>query len=492
MGAIGNYVHLKYQNYKKYGISQNKEQNFTPSEVMYAYQKQYVKDNINSRSLLTIEEKDKIKKAIQLIMRPSSGDREAKVAADKVWKETVEYWNDEFDNVTGDVVREFANVKDPGEIPVKMSKIQTKYTGADKRKVRNINLGTITTRANKIVNAINSMPDTFKDKKELVEKLDMIFNELADLSNLTNEELKAEGFEHTEQAKQGYKYFANSKIKSVVDELNKIIGRSAGTSSLQKGTLFEDIIAAAFGMIGGKAESETKKIIKETVKGGTDFATAVEIDTNLFDSNIDWDSFLDKSSGFKKIGDNIYASTIKTQNKIDVEVTFNDNILGVSAKNVNLASGFDVHLVTGASLLAMLSTLDSKYVNHYFNIMAEHSDITSDYSAIKAASDSMKTILFILGLKGYKAKAQQANIFIVNDNSTGEVYIIDMNELIQSYWHAIDLIGSVTANGQDIKNLIFRNEFNNSGYPGRITKLIADAHTKKISVALKPSIIKEF
>jgi len=64
------------------------------------------------------------------------------------------------------------------------------------------------------------------------------------------------------------------------------------------------------------------------------------------------------------------VSNSASQDKVDVLLRWNGKKIPISAKNVNLRSGREIHLVSQASLLAMVADLNANYMNHFLNIVS--------------------------------------------------------------------------------------------------------------------------
>ena len=103
--------------------------------------------------------------------------------------------------------------------------------------------------------------------------------------------------------------------------------------------------------------------------------------------------------------------------------------------------------------------------------------------------EEIKLILLYKALTGDTYGKKAANLFIVNDNRTGTVKVYTMSGIIEKA--ASSSIKGVQVNGKTF-NTSFRlkNSWSDESAQDRISKLLADAHAKKISVSLSGSLLK--
>lgn len=164
----------------------------------------------------------------------------------------------------------------------------------------------------------------------------------------------------------------------------------------------------------------------------------------------------------------------------------------ISAKNIALDSGFNVHILSGASFLTLIQDEDADFINHYLNITALHNDIEPSSGLITSAHNVMKEIILLKAISGGTLGRTSADTFIVNNNRASgidSVQIYDINELLKKAYENIEEYTEITLGGGDLSNYRFRNDFEASSYEARITKLIAQVHNNKVMAALKPSLL---
>ena len=188
-----------------------------------------------------------------------------------------------------------------------------------------------------------------------------------------------------------------------------------------------------------------------------------------------------------------------SQQKIDVEIRKDDEFiepLKISAKNVNLFSRKEVHIVTESPLLTLIQNEDPNFINHYLNVTVAHpkDDSKNDASQIAAAHETMKILLLYKGLSGDLIGREAANVFVYNNNKKGQSKVVDIYTLVKEAVKDIDNSFSVTANENDLSNIRYENDWIYAedflnGSRARINNLIFTLHQQKVNVALKPQFL---
>lgn len=278
-------------------------------------------------------------------------------------------------------------------------------------------------------------------------------------------------------------------ILTIINSLLKNADLFSVAVNLQKGTLFEHLIAVAPAAARLEAGDALEDHQKGQVKGFERDKITIDFNKNNFTKDINLNSLNQKIKGYK-LSNYIMESYGYSQGKLDVEVVQGGQTVPISAKNVNLSSGYDVHIVSGTSLLYLLQDEDSDFVNNYFNAIAKHKDNTTIKNLNYAHEAAKMTILFKALTGKTFGRDSDAEVFVINDNKTGKVKVYDMKDLLNKIYTNLDVYSSVTANEGPIDSLKINNRWSESGYSERITNFIAEVHSQKISAALKPSVFK--
>lgn len=261
-------------------------------------------------------------------------------------------------------------------------------------------------------------------------------------------------------------------------ELNNLIKEYAAypAIALQKGTFFEHLIAQAPVVAQHNALTAAGKVVGDAVE-------QVKINSLNFSPK-----YLTKQ--FTK---DVLETTNVSQGKIDVQIQWNGKNVGISAKNVNLNNRY-IKLLSNSSLLFLLSDEPPVFVNHALNILASHRSKDDD-AAAKASIQGMRAgiieelrlIIFYKALIGDVGSRKTANLFVVNDNKTGTVKVHDVNSILDNIQNSLTHGIAVKGVTQGMSN--FKNNWNSGDPAARISELLADVHSRKISVSLNTSML---
>lgn len=479
MSAIGDYVHYSAIGYINHGTTVRGQPDSFAAMVFNAQRSKIIQSQIDKEAF-TPQERADLENAITQLMRPVGSDEEI-AAINELWNEMIKAFEAEFQNdIAGRISRSTANISSSNPL-MGVEKIR-KSTGGGVR------YSTILTRIGQINNSIQLIPNS-KSKQELITRVDEIYSMVSELSGETREILASTGYDletkkATGQMSINSRMYTWDEAGNVLAAINRLAAKSKGAAGLQKGTLFEYIIAVAPLVGQGGGLKRLQEAISHVV--GTSGKSKVIFDANDFAPAVNLQQVLGKKYEYNA-NENLYSTTIAAQDKVDVELTFNEKSVGVSAKNINLQSGFDIHLLSGASMLSLLANIGTDYTNHYLNVVATNGNYMLG-SLINLAHESFKVSALLLAFEGYRNGAAKANVFIVNDNTTGRVRVYNIADLILAATSTINSY-AVTANGGPIESIQLKNEWNEEGYPGRITELLASVHAQKISVTLSPSLL---
>ncbi len=477
MSAIGDYVHYTSYGYIKYGINKIGQKGSSINDAASIFNTQRDKINeLSSNSIISKTEMQKLEQAIESLMRPSSNSDQEE-ALNELWSQLVVAYQKEFPEAVERINRETGNIE---KSSLNISKIKTK--------------GHSNVLESTILNRINSINSDIAQIKSITEKnkLQNIVNKISqDFEKLTG--IQQAAFQQTEglitkKARKNNKLSLNGEAGNIVEQINKIAARTSGLINLQKGALFEYLIAVAPLVGKGYGEKELSDYLQKTVKGSN--KSNVYISDIKFSPDIKLNQVLGSKYSYNP-NSHLYAFTKPTQDKVDVTIEWNNYPLNISAKNVNLNmySHPDVSILTNGSLLTILQSINEIAVNHYLNIVSKHRDPSKsiDQSLLNTAHEFIKIGILEGALKGYKLQQQQANVFIINDNQTGKVKVYDINQLIEKAIKDIQNNITITSSNGDIENLTFINAWQEN-IAGRLTNLFSEIHKQKISVKINKSV----
>ncbi len=502
MSAIGDYVHLTAAGYYKHGTERFDENKSNFSQVPKIFQSQ--KDSLRksmqkkrANELLSATQQNELSQALELLMRPA-GSQDQIQQLNRIWQSMLGEFSKEFNDSLGNVQRQCANVFADSALGNNTNALKMIETRAKKgQQSRKVYLQTILKRI-KIIQQLMSKAEKTTQLEQLKSQLNEIYKNLAIASNQSEQALKNTGYDLATQQvvlspeiDMSNLLLVEQQYEGVVKALNKIIAKTSGSANLQKGTLFEYMIAIAPLVCKKTTVDNLENFFKNSVVGTTG-KSAVSIDSSKFFEGVKLGDILKNYQ--QQVNNHLYVSNSVSQDKVDVIMQWNGKQIPISAKNINLRSGKDIHLVSGASLLAMVADLNQNYMNHFLNITAQHNfsrdTRTIQPALLNQAHTSLKEILMLEALQGYKTGARQADFFVVNDNTTGKVKIYSVAQLVLDAIGQVDNFIKVTTNGDNpIEEVRFSNDFQLKDYSQRITKLVGNVHAQKISVSLNPNML---
>ena len=275
--------------------------------------------------------------------------------------------------------------------------------------------------------------------------------------------------------------------KNMIKQLNDIIKAYASMPAiqLQNGTFFERTIQLVPEIGNDLASKEVWDRIESYSKGQENVKVI-----------IDKENFIPRSEKFG-MGD-IYQTIRTSQNKIDVAIEWEGQDLNISAKNLDLGSGYKfIHTTEGNSLLYMLQDENADFVNHYLNLTAFHTDGRKIQSLMGIKSDIEKAIKLTLAYKGltgdtYERGNNITNVFIVNNYTAGvkTVKVISIANLLLKMENSPSNMISVHTKPFDIM-ATYQNQRveNNPMGTIRIASILQQMHARKVSTAFNSSLI---
>lgn len=281
---------------------------------------------------------------------------------------------------------------------------------------------------------------------------------------------------------------------------------------LAQGNLFEAMLSALNYTKDGcieKADQDLIQMLMDGIKGGKRATVAYR--TDRFNKNVADRLFS------RTVGDfSLMANASPTQGKVDVVIKANSNIgnsidLRISAKNINLKSSYGwIHVVSDTSLLALLQDENENYVNHYINIFALHEDEDADNKLNQMRQAYTQLTNFLIAIKALTGEVTRinengqlvddsANVFVVNDSSTGQFHIYSMasikQKLMEKYINAApgELSGGRNVISIKYSKYRFKNDFV-EGDPDsakwiRVSNVLSDVHATKISASININIM---
>lgn len=502
MSAIGNYIHYYKRNYFSYGTDR------TEGERIYD------KTNIGQ---IIIDKRRSLGEAFQIKQQDSFKEKYQKAlnylyGMSKVSPKSLET------KIEKEIMTEFYNILEkqfPGTI-IDFASMSAKEAAQGLEKLKKVNtskafvsFGSLNAKLQTLYVLFNQRGNELKDRyseKEVEEKYQLYMKVVNTVMNFYKEAIAQEG-----QSDSPYIKLAKEKISSgfgidlakassqhlsMIDDLNQVISFMNGkTKSQVNGELGEIGAAMAGALMAGKAKSELKSFLEQSIIGmQSSYSTYAKI--NFSDDFVEMEKLASKGWRYDGPTGNVLA-TKPTQDKIDVIVKTKGGSKYLSVKNYNFKKGSaELSLVSGISLLNLIQNENQDdFINHYLNITSsrkkEKTETTAHLKEYKVKMhDVMKELILVKALTGLNIQKTMKNgsaknktaadYFVINDNSdqTTPFKIFSMAEILNfsSLDNQSGLSKYASIDGYD------EPEWENEGgdAKSRITSLIMQLHQKKL------------
>ena len=477
MSKIGEYIHLTAAGYDKYGIYRAGKRKREPFNFEEAKNTELDKIKGKLKNNLNVS---KTEKTLQNFF---TNTQKGKITPDmkKIINAVSRRMNKQFEKLgtidfkTGDVTM----TEELKKMSIgKIKELSEKNGGkVDYRKIEN-KIQKLQAIQQELLGKSNT------NAEELQERIDEIQSSYNEIKNIVTDpevvppELQKENFE---------------KTKNLIDQINEAIATYAAMPAiyLQKGEFFEYLVPYILGVANGQSIAAITKSLSKVKVGGK--GDDVKINSEFF--GLDKDENETEKIQFDKD----VLTVKKSQGKIDVYVNIEGEEVGASLKNVNLQRAHaNIHTVTGSNLLFFLQDVQPDFVNHYINLNASHQGKLSKETVDlrKTSRTAIGKVIAAKAITGANYGRKTADIFIVNDNKTGNIRIVTMYKLVEaignitSFTEAPTQVGGKAINDQ---NLFSENKMDPDDKTGitRISKLLSSLHKIKVSASIKESLLNK-
>lgn len=469
--AIGDYIHYYWWNYKKYGV--NRRQDSTSRDYAGTYdfsrQKNIIETKLGYLANFQRGDLDQIQKNVNKIFNknPKSGSEIQQIQQliikklEEQFGQAINSYN--FNWETGDVSSKVINEKTKTLNKIKITDNQNKIKFQTvQRRIAGLET---------LVGCVSSM-EKKKELKAQIEAIKVNWQKIVEQA----------GYDFYEMglgtSTNFIPYFGNAEFKSLVEEINKVVSSYKANTSLIKGEFVEYAVTAAQCLGRQMGIEEIEKIITNFKKGNN--GVEVKLDESFFPSNVDLKFVVEDSNKNK-------ASVLPSKDKLDVLYQLRDNnTAAISVKNYNFNTKHDVSLVSRSPWLYMIQDESPDFINHYLNLTALHSGITTESRGVNltSAHEAMKYTLLYKAMTGDSPGRSKAEVLLVNQNNASgldSIKVYNMSELIYKTMHDTGMF-SIDPN---INNYHFTNGWSQSGPADRINKLLKQMYNEKISIKMK-------
>lgn len=493
MAGLGDYIHYSFKNYKKYGLLRKRQFNYTGRSngaEVFATQKKLMqqevlnngKYNLNIKGLETTLNKFYGKDRFGKTIDGGLSEQDRNRLTDAMYAQLEEVTGEAYEKYENLAAKSAPSMNGNRVANVNAEQIRKSKSYRNKRTEGKANYKAIQKEVRRFINIYQtSLKLGYTQSQQVIDTMSKLQLEMRTLA----EKVAAGGSRRISKTDDVYKYLMelNQAFNyGVATQAIGLLGEMAVPiilSALQNGTDYAiDNIADTFaknvvGTITTNSVLNVKYLAKNLdpaeITRGTSYTTAV---------NDEYGNTIAFSSGNNNV-----------QQKIDVTATFQGVPFNASVKNYAYHSGFNVGLLNGSSLLALVQQYDT-FVNHYLNVMAANSN-TGGLN--NKAKEAMKYTIFRQALIGERSftnngtnqTAKGADTFIYHDHTNGRFYVYSMGELItraMSFEDAIQIKG--LENEQYTNQWIGNRTPNTQDAALRISNILRQMMATKIGVSM--------
>lgn len=481
------YVHLYARNYNRAGINRLREGRMEP----YNYQKKIA--DINSRIPIAKDNK-KLEENLQRLMgkgNPEDSEktvREIQNAIEKILNDSSKNAIDKINWSKLNITRE-QFLKEKGIIDSKIKVANTKNY---------VYLKTIMARVRAIESLQKNITSALK-KNKLQSLINQIYREIsvilnaAEGINIDIKELQTLDINAMQKFNPRIRW--NKKSINLVQMINEVLKLYAITPlvAVQKGELLEYAVSGAWLLAQVEAGVHIDDMIEAILSQITGRQTShIKVDFTKLGVTDDI-TFQDvKLEGYRVDEYTKVAwAVLPSQEKVDVQIDLLDGTQAISAKNINLTLGYDISLVSGSPLSYLIQDEDKNFKGHYLNLVASHADTISIQQNNALAHRAMKYVILFKALTGATYGRQNiVDTFVLNDNSTGEIRIYSIEELLRRASSNLDLYAKVNINGKKgtpLEQLVIDNTRQKT-WQDRLLHYARNIHKQKVYAALSNTL----
>ena len=497
MSAIGEYVHYYYKNYLENGIYREKPSQELAKQQTEAYQNQknQLKEKID-RGQSTIKEEalQDIESFLNAFLKNDSNKLDSK-RVEEIKQVIQQEIKSKFENIIKSIdqintsllkVEGLSNENVIGKISG--TKTTYKEKGKEKKglslKVEPL-LKKIDLLEQEMLKSLSGPPDktTFKGKDSDFKKLRKEYEEAKNQILLPLNQIKSKISSNQKFLKGSYREIG--EIRDSLNELIKIYAKFKPIVNIE-GEILEVAVTQSLKMADYLGFSKFKDILVEQT-GGEHNLNVEYYDSKLFPP--DFQIFLNSN---QKIKSN------SSQGKTDIFVQWEDQKIGISAKNQSIKKGQKniAHIVSKTPLLYLLQSLNTDFTNHWLNLYASQKTIskngkeyvvsvsTKKKNYIKDFDSLMEESLFYLALSGRtqgRSEKEIANVFLVNDKTQGKIKVVSMKDILNQ--GTANKTVKIKGGGFSSKNRSWIHNKKANSPDKRISEILTQLHNTKVSIS---------
>lgn len=530
--VIGDYIHLKYENYLKYGTNYKTQSGKQSPQEAFKQHKKELRSHYSTKKTVTDMEIEHIKLYYNMLF---SLDQGALLGLS----------NEDVQSLKNDVISSLNVMLNKGlsadQFAISAEKLNVQKNFIGEGSAKDWGQSTSVERIEKTLQQVLTYRDeicksnnpVYSKIKTDFDKLDVAIQALIKAEHAIIQEgqewksgsvkLQSNFFKMDKKGKTPsggiYSYVSLSEKndqKNLVAELVKILAvlnyELIGTSlARQMGLVGENFLPVLQESLRKYAIQHTDKLANELVQNFINASIKVVGDKKtknvVKSSNIlGADSKYQPFDYVQTIGNTKFEANNPTDDKVDIVISFDSNkSINASIKNYNPNSveNYGVHLLKGANLLVYLQNYIN-FTNHYLNITATHEEendsqptaaiLQQTHAALRLtlATLALAGGVWTQGTDGALKQQDKVQLFIINKQAGGkanfEIYRVD--DLLKKIESNIGLVqfGKQTPINQVWKNTKIGESPNYENAYLRCIRILGQLKSYKIDVSLSKDI----
>lgn len=478
MSALGEYVHLNWSNYLKYGITRSSKNGKTGYGAVYRIfnaQKKAIRSKVgigNNKGTQNLESR------LNSLIYPQGSNSQS------------------IDNELYSKLQQLSGgllVAWGGRIDLSAGTSANKVSTSQRFSLTNLQQKK--KEAEQVIKQITSNPaKNVKRYEQLTIQLQALIDEIGrvEATALSN----VQRISTDKSGVQWVKYYSNDKIrKHMIPTINNILSNIATTSrALATGTLFENAIGVLDDRINNSVAQTSDEIINKIFVGSKTVNVKPITKAAVYQKNLRTSLGQVADGDFKVDLGYTEGDMMKTVSKVDINLQYQDELYKITAKNYNLKEHKNLHLVSNTGLLdVLMKNVNSTFINHYLNIVTTGTDTWQSI-----AHQAAKSIIAIEAITGLSQEGGGAEYLVVNNRSAKKVRVIPINQILNStQWETffsfagydngvkIAAAANVRSGGDDVPNDFLEGK-------KRVDNLLTAFHKVKISASLNSAGLNRF
>ncbi len=461
MSALGEYIHLHYKNYKKYGVTKkDPDGKGVPNYSMDVINRR-IKNNtpkVKKNTLTTLEKR----------LKANSSKREQE--ADKEWEIHQQKLIDEIYSLLYERVSNVKGVQRLGEIAS-----GNFYFTDEEGKGQHVSISqnwASSLSHQELMVRHNKAKDKYKEIQSLIDKI-----------NKEKQPQSEQNLQTLIRLYEKYTHLSGDSLENpTLEGIEEAIKekRYQNTANAIGGKFGEMLVAICDDTASNLAEKQVAEFLENTLKGQKRTYITFDKDLLAIRKKEGRKQFLNTSSK-----DKTKYTLGSTQNKVDVQISVENEDVSASVKTSVTREGFaarpDLQDINLFSTLVFLNNYESyvDFGNHWLNLHALNPDEEKRYRPGKKKLDEIvkKEVAFEAFSSGNPLKqgVKSANVFVFINRETGNVYVKNIQDILKNNMNQIGGLDNVS-------NIYLENRKQTRVYD-RIYNILNQLHQQKISVA---------